>query len=88
MKRQRIRKLLLLISFLLFPVTLYYFSPVLIIEGSFSRIVTGSLLLFAAQFVALLFFGRAFCGWICPSGSLQDCCSQVVDKKVNNKKIN
>lgn len=88
MKHQKIRKLLLLISFLLFPVTLYYFSPVLIIEGGFSGIVTGSLLLFAAQFVASLFFGRAFCGWICPAGSLQDCCSQVVDKKVTNKKVN
>ena len=88
MKRQKIRKLLLLISFLLFPVTLYYFSPVLIIEGGFSGIVTGSLLLFAAQFVAALFFGRAFCGWICPAGGLQEGCFQVVDKKISNKKVN
>lgn len=88
MKRQKIRKFLLLISFLLFPVTLYYFSPVLILEGGFSGIVTGSLLLFSAQFVASLFFGRAFCGWICPAGGLQECCSQVVDKKVTNKKVN
>ena len=88
MKRQKIRKSLLLISFLLFPVTLYYFSPVLIIEGGFSGIVTGSLLLFAAQFVASLIFGRAFCGWICPAGGLQEGCFQVVDKKVNNQKVN
>lgn len=88
MKRQKIRKFLLLISFLLFPITLYYFSPVLIIEGGLSGIVTGSLLLFTAQFIAALFFGRAFCGWICPSGGLQECCcSQVVDKRVANKKV-
>ena len=88
MKRQKIRKFLLLISFLLFPVTLYYFSPVLIIAGGFSGIATGSLLLFTAQFIASLFFGRAFCGWICPSGGLQECCcSQVVDKRVANKKV-
>jgi Polyferredoxin len=89
MKRQKVRKFLLLVSFLLFPVTLYYFSPVLIIEGGFSGIVTGSLLLFAAQFVLSLVFGRAFCGWICPSGGLQECCcSQVVDKRVKSKKVN
>ena len=88
MKRQRIRRFLLLISFLLFPVTLYYFSPVLIIEGGFSGIVTGSLLFFAALFVASLFFGRAFCGWICPAGGLQEGCFQVVDKKVASKKAN
>lgn len=88
MKRQKIRKLLLLISFLLFPVTLYYFSPVLIIEGGFSGIVTGSLLLFAALFAASLFFGRAFCGWICPAGGLQEACFQIVDKRVTGKKVN
>lgn len=88
MKRQKIRKFLLLISFLLFPVTLYYFSPVLIIEGGFSGIVTGSLLLFAALFAASLFFGRAFCGWICPAGGLQEGCFQVVDKRVTGKKVN
>lgn len=88
MKRQKIRRFLLLISFLLFPVTLYYFSPVLIIEGGFSGIVTGSLLLFAALFVASLFFGRAFCGWACPAGGLQEGCFEVVDKKIGNKKVN
>ena len=86
MKRQKIRKFLLLFSFLLFPVTLYYFSPVLIIQGSFSGIVTGSLILFAIQFVVSLFWGRAFCGWVCPGGSLQEYCSQVIDKKVSDKK--
>ncbi len=34
MKRQRLRKFLLLLSFLLFPVTIYYLSPVLIINAS------------------------------------------------------
>ena len=32
-KRQRVRRLALLVSFLLFPITIFYFSPVLIIEG-------------------------------------------------------
>lgn len=86
MKRQKIRKLLLLVSFLLFPVTLYYFSPVLILQGGFSGIVTGSLLLFAAQFASSLVFGRAFCGWLCPAGGLQECCMQVEDKRLVSPK--
>ncbi|SHO51369.1 4Fe-4S binding protein [Anaerocolumna xylanovorans] len=88
MKRQKTRKLLLLISFMLFPITLFYFSPVLIIQGSFLGIATGSFLIFAALFFFSLVFGRAFCGWICPAGGLQECCSLVVDKKITGKNTN
>lgn len=88
MKRQKIRKLLLLISFLLFPVTLFYLSPVLIIQGSFAGVAGGSLLFFGALFLFSLVFGRAFCGWLCPAGGLQDCCRLVVDKKVGGKRVN
>lgn len=87
MKRQKFRRLLLLISLLLFPVTLYYLSPVLILQGGFSGIVTGSFLTFAALFLFSLLFGRAFCGWLCPSGGLQECCLPIVDKKVAGKRI-
>lgn len=88
MKRQKKRKLFLLLSFLLFPVTLFYFSPYLIILGGFAGIITGSFLVFAALFLFSLFFGRAFCGWLCPAGGLQECCMLAVDKKVSGKKIN
>jgi ribulose-phosphate 3-epimerase len=88
MERQKVRKLLLLVSFLLFPVTLFYLSPVLIITGGFSGIVTGCFLVFAALFVSSLVFGRAFCGWICPAGGLQECCcSQIVDNNVKSRKV-
>ncbi|MCA1076459.1 hypothetical protein K9O30_22675 [Clostridium bowmanii] len=46
MKRQNIRKALIIISFLLFPITIYYFSPFLIIEGMTKGIITGSFILF------------------------------------------
>ena len=39
MKRQRLRKLLLIAYLLLFPITLYYFSPVLIINEGLKRII-------------------------------------------------
>lgn len=82
MKRQPIRQALLLVSLLLFPLTLYYFSPALVISGAFGGIVTGSLIMFGLQFVASLVFGRAFCGWVCPAGGLQEACSRVNRRRV------
>lgn len=82
---QKTRKALLLFSLLLFPVTLYYLSPYLIIQGSFAGIVSGSCALFTLLFVSSLFFGRAFCGWLCPAGALQDNCAQIVGKPASRK---
>jgi polyferredoxin len=82
--RQKIRRILLLVSMLAFPVTLYYFSPYLIINGAFSGILAGSGITFAAQFLFSLVLGRAFCGWVCPAGAIQEFASvntRSVDKK-------
>lgn len=81
-KRQKIRKAIILVSFLLFPVTLNYLSPYLIIEGTALGILNGSLILFSLLFVSSLFLGRAFCGWICPGAGLQEACFTVRDKRV------
>lgn len=70
--RQKIRRVLLLVSMLAFPVTLYYFSPYLIINGAFAGILSGSALIFSAQFLFSLMLGRAFCGWVCPAGAIQE----------------
>ena len=79
--RQRVRKALLLLSFLLFPLTLYYFSPVLIIQGASEGIVGGSALVFGLMFVASLLFGRLWCGWACPAGALQELAEPVQAKR-------
>lgn len=80
MKRQKFRKLLLLISLLLFPVTLYYFSPVLIIGAGLEGIINGSFIVFTAMLVLSVFFGRLFCGYVCPGGGIQECAFEVNDK--------
>ncbi len=84
-KRQNIRKTILLISFLLFPITLYYFSPYLIIEGVAQGILTGSFFVFMGLLVGSIFFGRVFCGWICPAGGLQEVCSLVNNNRNKGK---
>ena len=80
MFRQKARKLLLVISMLLFPVTLYYFSPALIITAGLDGIINGSFVVFAAMFIGSIFFGRLFCAYICPAGGLQDCACLVTEK--------
>ena len=85
MKRQKIRRLLLIISLLLFPVTLYYFSPALIINGAFKNVMNGSFITFLLMLVLSIPFRRVFCGYLCPAGSLQDVCMSVNDKSPKQK---
>jgi polyferredoxin len=80
MKRQRIRRKLLFFSFLLFPVTLNYFSPYLMTQGAAEGIATASLLLWSAVFLTSLFTGRGFCGWGCPFHGLQQAWEKAADK--------
>lgn len=88
MNRQKIRKGLILISFLLFPITIFFFSPYLAIIGPFREIAVGSHMVFLTQFILSLLFARAFCGWICPGAGLQECCLRVVDKRAQGGRLN
>ena len=55
--RQRIRTALITISFLLFPLTMYYFSPYVIIDGAMNGISHGSLVVFGLMFSGFPFSG-------------------------------
>lgn len=80
MKRQKFRKLLLIISMLLFPITLYYLSPVVIITGAVNGVVNGSFIIFITLLIGSMFFGRLFCAYLCPAGGVQECTMLVNDK--------
>jgi polyferredoxin len=71
---------------ILFPVVYYYLSPYLIIAGASQGIVAGDVLVFAGLFLASLFLGRAWCGWLCPGGAIQELCLRVNNKSFNGKK--
>ena len=85
--RQRTRKALLIVSFLLFPITMNYLSPYVIVDGAFQGIINGSFVMFGLMFLSSLLFGRLWCGWICPAGGLADICMAVNDRPVNRRKI-
>lgn len=72
MKRQQVRKGIILFSFFLFPALYYYLSPVLIIQASYAGIINGSWLVFAFLFISSFIFGRGFCGWLCPAAGCQE----------------
>lgn len=88
MKRQQIRKLLLIISLLLFPITLYYFSPALIINAGLHGIINGSFIVFVLMFLFSIPFGRLFCSYLCPAGGLQECTFLINEKKLKQGRRN
>jgi ferredoxin-type protein NapH len=81
-RRKRVRNGLLIVSFFLFPVTFYYLSPAISLFGAFQGVLTGAVLLFGLQFVSALVLGRAWCGWACPSGGMQEACFRANDRRV------
>jgi len=85
--RQRIRKSLLILAFLSFPITMNFLSPYVIIMGASQGIVTGSLAMFAFMFISSLFLGRLWCGWVCPAAGLQEMVEPVNRAAVNGRKI-
>ncbi|MDZ4177634.1 MAG: 4Fe-4S binding protein [Coriobacteriia bacterium] len=82
-RRQAIRRALLLLSFIAFPITINYFSPYLIVEAAFQGIVNGSLIVFGSMFVGSLVFGRLWCGWMCPAAGLQEPLQRVNGRRIS-----
>lgn len=79
---QRTRKAIILVSLLLFPVTLNYFSPYVSFDGAMNGLVSGSLILFGMLFLSGMFLGRAWCGWACPMAGLSEYALSVNGKSV------
>lgn len=81
-KRQMTRKIFLFISFLLFPITIFYFSPYLSVIGPAMGVISGAIIVFAGLFVFSLFFGRIFCSWICPMGGMQEAMATIRKRRI------
>lgn len=80
--RQNIRKWILILSFILIPITIFYISPIVVMMGSAEGVATGSLLLYIVLFLLSLVVARLWCGWLCPMGAWQEICSPVIKHTV------
>lgn len=80
MRRQRVRRKMVVVFFLLLPVVMNYFSPYMMISGTAERIVTASLIVWALYFLTAMLLGRAACGYFCPFQGLQLIWEKVADR--------
>lgn len=80
--RQNFRKWILIVSFLLIPVTIFYISPIILMMGAAEGIATGSMILLILLFILSFFVARLWCGWLCPMGAWQEICSPVIKHTV------
>ena len=83
--RQKIRRILLYTSLFLFPITMNFLSPYVSIDGAFAGVLSGSAVMFIILFLSGLFFGRAWCGWVCPAGGVAEIAQTVNPKPANAK---
>lgn len=86
-RRQNIRRLILFVSFLAFPVTLNFLSPYLIMQGAFEGVLAGSGMMFILLLLQAFFFGRLFCAWLCPGGGINEIMSGVNNRRVTGRWI-
>ena len=85
--RQRVRRALLFASLLLLPITLYYLSPYVIVDGAANGIINGSFIAFSLMFLSALFVGRLWCGWVCPAGALQEFGMPINNRPVRGRRL-
>jgi len=86
--RQNIRKGLVILSFILMPITFKYFSPYIPIMSMSLGIINGSIIIFIFLFITALVFGRAWCAWVCPGGGIEEICSIINNKPSRGGKLN
>ena len=85
--RQKIRTWGLILSLGLFPIIFNYLSPYVILDGAFQGIIVGSFLVFLLMMLSSLYFGRFYCGWICPAAKMQEvCASRINNRPIQSKK--
>lgn len=88
LKSLKLKKFIQFMSLVLFPITINFFSPYVIIMAATEGIVNGSMILFTILLIGSVFLGRLFCSTLCPGGAVGDCLSAVRVSPVKNGRYN
>ncbi len=83
--RQRVRKGILAFSVLMFPITFFFLSPMVIILSAANGMLNGSAMIFGLLLLFSIVGSRLFCGWFCPGGAVQDYVSDANNHHWNSK---
>ena len=78
--RQRVRRGILLLLFLAFPIIYNYYSPYLIMQGASEGVANFSFFLWSAWALTALFIGRIGCAYVCPLGAAQMISDKVLER--------
>ena len=86
--RQRVRKGILAFSALMFPITFFFLSPMVIVVSASKGILNGSAMIFGLLLLFSIVGSRLFCGWLCPGGAVQDYVSGANNRLWNSRRRN
>ncbi len=87
MNKLQIRRTIAFMCFLLFPLTLNYFSPYVSVTAAFNGVVAGSVLLFISLLITSVFFRRTWCSYLCPVSTIADYSEKINNRNVSIKKL-
>lgn len=87
MKRIKIRRILALISLMLFPITLNYFSPYVSVSGAFEGFISASVVLFVLLLISAILLRRSWCSYICPVSAISDYAEKINSRNVKVKRL-
>ncbi len=85
--RQKTRRIIIYILMFIFPLTLNYFSPYVSIDGAMNGVISGSVIVFVIMLLTGIFFGRAWCSYVCPAAGIGDICLLINNKPVKIKRL-
>jgi polyferredoxin len=87
-RRQTLRKLIVLLSFSVFPITVIFLAPAPPIMSLRQGVINLSVIVLAAVFLSGFVVRRAFCGWVCPGAGCQLVAKALNDKPIDRKMVN
>ena len=87
-KRQTFRKILMLASFSVFPITIVYLAPAPPVMSLKAGVINLSVVTIFTIFLSGFFVRRAFCGWLCPGGGCQLVAQALNNDRLRHQKTN